>query len=188
VMPLYDYRRKAIADGLPDGPFRGVPFLLKDLGGCLARVRETRGSRFFADAPEAAADREHVLRLTPAGLVSFAPRHSSERGISLTCEPAVSGATKNPWDTTRISGGSRGGAAASVGARILPMAHASDGFGSTRAPASCCGIVGLKPTRSRNTMAPYAGEGLGGLCTGHPVTPSARDSAGLAARALLAVP
>src|SRR5437868_5353696 len=79
----------------------------------------------------------------------------------------------------RISGGSSGGAAAAVGARILPMAHASDGFGSIRAPASCCGIVGLKPTRSRNTMAPYAGEGLGGLSTEHAVTLSVRDSAAL---------
>jgi amidase len=179
VMPLYDYGRKAIADGLPDGPFRGVPFLLKDLGGWLAGVRVTRGSRFFADAPEAAADSEHVRRLKRAGLVIFDRTNSCELGLSLTCEPALFGPTKNPWDTTRISGGSSGGAAAAVGARIVPMAHASDGFGSIRAPASCCGIVGLKPTRSRNTMAPYAGEGLGGLSTEHAVTLSVRDSAAL---------
>src|SRR5215467_11545956 len=179
VMPLYDYGRKAIADGLPDGPFRGVPFLLKDLGGWLAGVRVTRGSRFFADAPEAAVDSEHVRRLKRAGLVIFGRTNSCELGLSLTCEPALYGPTKNPWDTTRISGGSSGGAAASVGARMLPMAHASDGFGSIRAPASCCGIVGLKPTRSRNTMAPYAGEGLGGLSTEHAVTLSVRDSAAL---------
>jgi amidase len=179
VMPLYDYGRKAIADGLPDGPLRGVPFLLKDLGGWLAGVRVTRGSRFFADAPEATADSEHVRRLKRAGLVIFGRTNSCELGLSLTCEPALYGATKNPWDTTRISGGSSGGAAAAVGARILPMAHASDGFGSIRAPASCCGIVGLKPTRSRNTMAPYAGEGLGGLSTEHAVTLSVRDSAAL---------
>jgi len=179
VMPLYDFGRKAIADGLPDGPFRGVPFLLKDLGGWLAGVRVTRGSRFFADAPKAAADSEHVRRLKRAGLVIFGRTNSCELGLSLTCEPALFGPTKNPWDTTRISGGSSGGAAAAVGARIVPMAHASDGFGSIRAPASCCGIVGLKPTRSRNTMAPYAGEGLGGLSTEHAVTLSVRDSAAL---------
>jgi Asp-tRNA(Asn)/Glu-tRNA(Gln) amidotransferase A subunit family amidase len=179
VMPLYDYGRKAIADGLPDGPFRGVPFLLKDLGGWLAGVRVTRGSGFFADAPAAAADSEHVRRLKRAGLVIFGRTNSCELGLSLTCEPALYGPTKNPWDTTRISGGSSGGAAAAVGARMLPMAHASDGFGSIRAPASCCGIVGLKPTRSRNTMAPYAGEGLGGLSTEHAVTLSVRDSAAL---------
>src|SRR5262245_3882882 len=179
LMPLYDYGRKAIADGLPDVPFRGVPFLLKDLGGWLAGVRVTRGSRFFADAPEATADSEHVRRLKRAGLVIFGRTNSCELGLSLTCEPALYGPTKNPWDTTRISGGSSGAAAAAVGARILPMAHASDGFGSIRAPASCCGIVGLKPTRSRNTMAPYAGEGLGGLSTEHAVTLSVRDSAAL---------
>ena len=161
VMPLYDYGRKAIEDGLPDGPFRGVPFLLKDLGGWLAGVKVTRGSRFFADAPAATADSEHVRRLKRAGLVIFGRTNSCELGLSLTCEPALFGPTKSPWDTTRISGGSSGGAAAAVGARMLPMAHASDGFGSIRAPASCCGIVGLKPTRSRNTMAPYAGEGPG---------------------------
>src|SRR5437764_13720369 len=169
-MPLYDYGRKALADGLPDGAFRGVPFLLKDLGGWLAGVRVTRGSGFFADAPAAAADSEHVRRLKRAGLVIFGRTNSCELGLSLTCEPALYGPTKNPWDTTRISGGSSGGAAAAVGARMLPMAHASDGFGSIRAPASCCGIVGLKPARSRNTLAPYAGEGLGGISTEHAVT------------------
>jgi Asp-tRNA(Asn)/Glu-tRNA(Gln) amidotransferase A subunit family amidase len=118
VMPLYDYGRKAIADGLPDGPFRGVPFLLKDLGGWLAGVRVTRGSGFFADAPAAAADSEHVRRLKRAGLVIFGRTNSCELGLSLTCEPALYGPTKNPWDTTRISGGSSGGAAAAHGARI----------------------------------------------------------------------
>jgi Asp-tRNA(Asn)/Glu-tRNA(Gln) amidotransferase A subunit family amidase len=179
VMPLYDYARKAIADGLPDGPFRGVPYLLKDLGGWLAGVRVTRGSRFFADAPPAAEDSEHVRRLKRAGLVIFGRTNSCELGLSLTCEPQLYGPTRSPWDTARISGGSSGGAAAAVGARMLPMAHASDGFGSIRAPASCCGVVGLKPTRSRNTMSPYAGEGLGGLSTEHAVTLSVRDTAAL---------
>src|SRR4029077_19534650 len=86
---------------------------------------------------------------------------------------------ENPWTPPRIPSGSSGGAAAAVGARILPMAHASDGFGSIRAPASARGCAGLKPTRSRNTMAPYAGEGLGGLSTEHAVTLSVRDSAAL---------
>src|SRR5499426_2626444 len=179
VLPLYDYARQAIADGLPDGPFRGVPYLLKDLSASLAGVRTMRGSRFFADTPPAAADSEHVARLKRAGLVVFGRTSTCELGLSLTCEPQLYGATKNPWDTTRTSGGSSGGAAAATGARIVPIAHASDGFGSIRAPAACCGLVGLKPTRARNTMAPFSGEGLGGLSTEHAVTLSVRDSAAL---------
>jgi amidase len=179
VMPLYDLARAAIADGLPDGPFRGVPYLMKDLTASIAGVRMTRGSRFFADAPPPIADSEHVRRLRRAGLVIFGRTNTCELGLSLTCEPQLYGATRNPWDPTRISGGSSGGAAAAVGARMLPMAHATDGFGSIRAPAACCGVVGLKPTRARNTMAPFLGEGLGGLSCEHAVTLTVRDSAAL---------
>jgi amidase len=179
VMKLYAYGRKAIADGLPQGPLRGVPFLMKDLTSPVEGVRMTRGSKFFADAPPAAADSEHVKRLKRAGLVIFGRTNTCELGLSLTCEPQLYGPTRNPWDVTRISGGSSGGAAAAVAARILPLAHASDGFGSIRAPAACCGLVGLKPTRSRNTFAPYAGEGLGGVATEHAVSLTLRDSAAL---------
>jgi Asp-tRNA(Asn)/Glu-tRNA(Gln) amidotransferase A subunit family amidase len=179
VMPLEDYARKAIASGIPDGPFRGVPYLMKDLTASLAGVPMTRGSTFFADSPPAAADSEHVLRLKRAGLVIFGRTNTCELGLSLTCEPRHYGPTKNPWDPTRISGGSSGGAAAATAARIVPMAHATDGFGSIRAPAACCGLVGLKPTRARNTMAPFAGEGLGGLAAEHAVTLSVRDCAAL---------
>jgi amidase len=179
TMKLYDYGRQAIADGLPDGPFTGVPFLLKDLTAQVAGIKMTRGSKFFADTPPPTVDSEHVKRLKAAGLVFFGRTNTCELGLSLTCEPQLHGPTKSPWDTTRISGGSSGGAAAAVGARMLPMAHASDGFGSIRAPAACCGAVGLKPTRGRNTMAPYTGEGLGGLSTEHAVTLSVRDTAAL---------
>jgi amidase len=179
IMKLYDHGRRAIAEGLPDGPFRGVPFLVKDLTASLAGVRMTRGCRFFADAPPPATDSEHVRRLKQAGLVIFGRTNTCEVGLSLTCEPQLYGPTRNPWDPSRISGGSSGGAAAAVGARMLPMAHATDGFGSIRAPAACCGLVGLKPTRGRNTMAPYAGEGLGGLAAEHAVTLSVRDCAAL---------
>jgi Asp-tRNA(Asn)/Glu-tRNA(Gln) amidotransferase A subunit family amidase len=179
TMPLYDYARQAIAQGLPEGPFTGVPFLIKDLTASIAGVPMTRGSRFFADTPPPAADSEHVARLKRAGLVIFGRTNTCELGLSLTCEPQLHGATKNPWDPSRISGGSSGGAAAAVGARMLPMAHASDGFGSIRAPAACCGVVGLKPTRGRNTMAPYTGEGLGGCSTEHAVTLTVRDCAAL---------
>ena len=179
TMPLYDYARAAIAAGLPDGPFTGVPFLMKDLTAAIAGVPMTRSSRFFADAPPPTADSEHVARLKRAGLVIFGRTNTCELGLSLTCEPRLHGPTRNPWDPTRISGGSSGGAAAAVGARMLPMAHATDGFGSIRAPAACCGVVGLKPTRGRNTMAPVLGEGLGGCSVEHAVTLSVRDSAAL---------
>ncbi len=179
TMRLDDYGRRAIAAGVPDGPFTGVPFLMKDLTASIAGVPMTRSSRFFADAPAPAADSEHVARLERAGLVIFGRTNTCELGLSLTCEPRMHGPTRNPWDPTRISGGSSGGAAAAVGARMLPMAHATDGFGSIRAPAACCGLVGLKPTRGRNTMAPGLGEGLGGCSVEHAVTLSVRDSAAL---------
>jgi len=179
VAKLYDYGREAIAQGLPDGPFRGVPYLMKDLTAPIAGVRMTRGSTFFADTPPSPIDSEHVQRLKRAGLVIFGRTNTPELGLSLTCEPRLFGPTRNPWDVTRISGGSSGGAVAAVAARMVLMAHASDGFGSIRAPAACCGVVGLKPTRSRNTFAPVMGEGLGGLSTEHAVTLSVRDSAAL---------
>ena len=175
---LYDHGREAIVDGLPDGPLKGVPYLLKDLGAALAGCPTTRGCRFFEDVVPA-EDSELVKRLKRAGTVIFGRTNTCELGLSLTCEPQLHGATKNPWDQTRISGGSSGGAAAAVGARMLPAAHASDGFGSIRAPAACCGLVGLKPTRGRNTLAPYMGEGSAGLSTEHAVTLSVRDSAAI---------
>jgi Asp-tRNA(Asn)/Glu-tRNA(Gln) amidotransferase A subunit family amidase len=179
TMPLYDLARAAIAEGLPSGPFTGVPFLIKDLTSSIAGVRMTRSSRFFADTPPPAADSEHVARLKRAGLVIFGRTNTCELGLSLTCEPQLHGPTRNPWDLSRISGGSSGGAAAAVGARMLPLAHATDGFGSIRAPAACCGLVGLKPTRGRNTLAPYAGEVTGGCSVEHAVSLGVRDSAAL---------
>jgi amidase len=178
VMKLYDYGRQAIKAGLPDGPLTGVPFLIKDLSAALAGVPTTRACKFFADAVPA-EDSEQVKRLKRAGLVIFGKTNTCELGLSLTCEPRFHGPTRNPWERSRISGGSSGGAAAAVAARMLPAAHGSDGFGSIRAPAACCGLVGLKPTRGRNTMAPYLGEGLGGLSTEHALTLSVRDSAAL---------
>jgi Asp-tRNA(Asn)/Glu-tRNA(Gln) amidotransferase A subunit family amidase len=157
VIKLYDYARRAIADGLPDGPFRGVPFLMKDLTAPIAGIPMTRGSRFFADTPPAGADSEHVQRLKRTGLVIFGRTNTCELGLSLTCEPQLYGPTRNPWDLTRISGGSSGGAAAADGARMLPMAHASDGLGSIRAPAACRGLVGSSrraaAIRSRRILA-----------------------------------
>jgi len=130
IMSLYDHGRRAIADGLPDGRFRGVPFLLKDLGAPLAGAKMTRGSRFFADTPASTFDSETVARLKKAGLVIFGRTNSCEVGLSLTCEPQLYGPTRNPWDLTRISSGSSGGAAAAVGA-------APAGSGSPRRSSSC---------------------------------------------------
>ncbi|MDP6563434.1 MAG: amidase [Alphaproteobacteria bacterium] len=179
VQKLYDHARQAIAAGLPDGPFKGVPYLLKDLGSSLAGVRTTRGSRFFADLPAPDVDSVHVGRLKRAGLVIHGRSNTCELGLSLTCEPQLHGPSHNPWDLTRTPSGSSGGAAAAVGARMLPIAHASDGFGSIRAPAASCGLVGLRPTRARNTMAPYFGEGMGGLSIEHAVSLTVRDNAAL---------
>jgi Asp-tRNA(Asn)/Glu-tRNA(Gln) amidotransferase A subunit family amidase len=178
VMRLYDYGRRAIAAGLPEGPFTGVPYLLKDLNGSLGGVRTTRGSRFFADVvpPE---DGELVKRLKRAGVVIFGKTNTCEMGLSVTCEPQLYGPTRNPWDLERTPGGSSGGSAAAVAARMVPMAHAADGFGSIRVPAACCGLVGLKPTRARNSLAPYLGEAVAGLVSEHAVTLTVRDCAAL---------
>lgn len=179
VQKLYEHGREQIAVGLPDGPFKGVPFLLKDLGSALAGAKTTRGSRFFADSPAMVDDSLHVTRLKQAGMVIFGKTNTCEIGLSLTCEPRLNGPSCNPWDLSRTPSGSSGGAAAAVGARMLPIAHASDGFGSIRAPAAACGLVGLRPTRGRNTLWPYAGEGMMGYAVEHAVSLSVRDSAAL---------
>ena len=179
VHKLYDHGRGQIADGLPDGPFKGVPFLLKDLGSALAGTRTTRGSHFFADLPPLQTDSLHVTRLKGAGLVIFGKSNTCELGLSLTCEPRLHGPSHNPWDLSRTPSGSSGGAAAAVASRMLPIAHASDGFGSIRAPAAACGLVGLRPTRGRNSLWPYAGEGMMGYSIEHAVSLSVRDSAAL---------
>ena len=179
VMELYDLAAQAIEAGLPDGPFTGVPFLLKDLGAALAGARTAGGSRFFADLPPASEDSLHVSRLKRAGMVIYGKSSSCELGLSLTCEPQLYGPSRNPWDLERTPAGSSGGAAAAVAARMLPIAHASDGFGSIRAPAASCGLVGLRPTRARNTLGPSTGEVLGGLAIEHAVSLTVRDNAAL---------
>lgn len=178
VDKLYDHGRNTVAAGLPDGPFTGVPYLLKDIGGVLGGYVQTRGSRFFDDLvpPE---DSVIVKRGKRAGLVIFGKTNTPELGLSLTCEPQLFGPSRNPWDLGRTPGGSSGGSSAAVAAYIVPMASGGDGFGSIRAPASCCGLVGLKPTRARNTQDPYSGEGNAGQTTEHALTRSVRDSAAL---------
>ncbi|HEX7969712.1 MAG TPA: amidase [Stellaceae bacterium] len=178
IYKMYDEAKAAISAGLPAGPFAGVPYLLKDLGTFYAGTPTTGGSRFFRDFV-ADHDSEIVARMKRAGLVIFGKTNTSEFGLSTSVEPLLYGATRNPWNLGYSAGGSSGGAAAAVAAGMLPMAHATDGGGSIRIPASCCGLFGLKPTRARTPMGPDVGEGWNGASIAHTVTRSVRDSAAL---------
>ena len=178
VTKLYDHARFAIAAGLPDGPFTGVPYLLKDLGAHVSGAVTSFGSTLFKDFV-VDHDSEITARLRRAGLVIFGKTNTPEMGLAASTEPRLFGPTRNPWKPSHSSGGSSGGSAAAVAAGMVPMAHATDGGGSIRIPASCCGLFGLKPTRARNPMGPDAGEGWGGASVGHAVTRTVRDSAAL---------
>ena len=173
-----DRARQEIERGLPEGPFRGVPFLLKDLHIALAGEPMTNGSRLYRDHVPT-IDSTLTERYRAAGLVIFGRTASPEFGLTTTTESLLYGPTYNPWDLDRTAGGSSGGAAAAVASGILPLAHASDGGGSIRIPASCCGLFGLKPTRGRVPPGPEVGEGWAGLSTNHAVSWSVRDSAAL---------
>src|SRR6185295_17474742 len=176
ITRLYDEARAAIAAGLPSGPFTGVPYLLKDLGALYTGAPTSYGSAIF-DGNIADHDSEITARMKRAGLVIFGKTNTPEMGLSPSTEPKRFGATKNPWNLAYSAGGSSGGSAAAVASGIVPMAHATDGGGSIRIPASCCGLFGMKPTRARNPLGPDAGEGWGGASVGHAVTWSVRDSA-----------
>jgi len=176
VVKMYDEAKAAVASGLPEGPFRGVPFLLKDLYTYCEGVRVTNGSRFFQDYVSD-HDTELVARYKRSGLVIFGRTASPEFGLTSTTESLLHGNTLNPWNNEHTAGGSSGGSASAVASGILPAAHASDGGGSIRIPASCCGLFGLKPTRARVPMGPDVGEGWSGLSIMHAVTRSVRDSA-----------
>lgn len=175
---MYDQARQAIKAGLPDGPFRGVPFLLKDLSFAMNGVVSEYGSTLFKGRVSG-ADSTAVARYRKAGLVLFARTRVPELGILGTTESTFGGITRNPHKLARTAGGSSGGSAAAVAAGIAPMASASDGGGSIRIPASCCGLFGLKPTRARIPLGPGKFEAWGGLATLHAVTRSVRDSAAL---------
>jgi len=177
VIPMLDEARR-VAEAPPAGPFQGVPFLLKDLYALYPGVRTTNGSRLFADfVPD--HENEMVARYRRAGLVVFGKSASPEFGITTSTESVLFGKTRNPWNLEHTAGGSSGGAAAAVADGIVPAAHASDGGGSIRIPASCCGLFGLKPSRGLMPFGPDAGEGWSGMSTAHAVTRSVRDSAAL---------
>ncbi len=171
----YDLARDYLKQrGRPDGPFAGVPFLLKDLGVQLAGTATTAGSRFLSGL---AADRDSnlVQRHKQAGLVIFGKTNTPEFGMALTTEADLTGPCRNPWNLEHSTAGSSGGSAAAVAAGIVPMAHATDGGGSIRVPAAACGVFGFKPTRALTG----GGDSPAGFSVAHVITRSVRDSAAM---------
>jgi amidase len=178
IFKMYDAAQKTAKGSLPDGPFKGVPFLMKDILMAYAGVPLTNGSRFFKDlVPD--HDSELVKRFKAAGVIVVGKTNLPEFGLVPITEPELFGPTNNPWDLGRTSGGSSGGSAVAVSARMVALAHGSDGGGSIRIPASCCGVFGLKPTRGRNPIGPDLGEAWRGLVCDHVLTRSVRDSAAM---------
>jgi amidase len=178
IYKMYELARQVASGDLPDGPFKGVPFLMKDLLLAYAGVPLRNGSRFFKDfVPD--HDSELAKRFKAAGLIVVGKTNTPEFGLVPITEPELFGPTNNPWDLSRTPGGSSGGSAAAVAARMVPLAYGSDGGGSIRMPASCCGVFGLKPTRGRNPIGPDFGEAWRGLFCDHVLTRSVRDSAAM---------
>lgn len=175
---LYDYGRARVERGELRGPFAGVPWVIKDLNTHIAQQPTGQGSRYF-NGFVATVTSELVRRYERAGLVIFAKTTTPEFGLTPTTESLATGATRNPWNPEYTSGGSSGGSATAVAAGVVPAAHATDGGGSIRIPASCCGLFGLKPSRGRVPMGPLRTEGWGGMSTHHAVTRTVRDSAAL---------
>ncbi|MBC7570829.1 MAG: amidase, partial [Spirosoma sp.] len=178
VTPLYEKGREMAANLPTDGPFRGVPFLLKDLELEWAGTPMKFGCRGYANYVST-TDSEVIKRLKAAGLVFFGKTNTPEFGLTPYTESKLYGLARNPHKPTHSPGGSSGGSAVAVAAGIVPAATASDGGGSIRIPASCCGLFGLKPSRGRVTLGPAYGELWNGAVIGHAVTRSVRDSAGL---------
>jgi amidase len=179
VVHLMEHRaREAIEAGLPEGPFRGVPFLIKDLMTAYAGEPMRCGSRLFREFVPP-ADEELTRRYKASGLVIFGKTNTPELGVTNVTEPELFGPTRNPWDLDRTPSGSSGGSAAAVAARIVPAANANDGGGSIRTPASNCALVGLKPSRGRNPTGPQAPDVWWGFIGEHVVTRTVRDCAAL---------
>jgi amidase len=171
-------RQLASSSELPEGPFRGVPYLLKDLYAAEAGKPLSNGSKAYKAADYVSSeDTTLVSRYKAAGLISIGRSNSPEFGSVPVTEPEAWGPTRNPWDLSRTPGGSSGGSAAAVAAGIVPIAHASDGGGSIRIPAACCGLVGLKVSQGRISMGPTRDES--NLGVEHCVSRSVRDSARL---------
>jgi len=178
VTPMFDLARDNIRSPLPPGLFNGVPFLLKDLNIAVAGVPLTNGSRAYKDyIPD--HDSEIVKRFRQAGLFFLGKTNTPEFGLTAYTEPDLFGPTRNPWNTEHTPGGSSGGSAAAVASGMVPLASASDGGGSIRIPASCCGLFGMKVTRGRNPTGSWHGPLWQGAVVEHVITRSVRDSAAI---------
>jgi amidase len=176
VLKDFDRARECARQVPRSLPLAGVPFLIKDVDVHVAEWPTTYSSRFFADA-KPRPDSEIVARWRRGGTVFLGKTNTPEFAGDFATEPALRGATLNPWDREVIVGGSSGGAAAAVASGMVPVAHGSDVGGSIRVPAACCGLFGLKPSRGLNPLGPYHGEMGGGLNCEHVLTRSVRDSA-----------
>jgi amidase len=155
IHPLFEQARERARGDLPDGPFRGVPMVFKDLLAAVEGEPIHEGMQFCRDA-HYLSDHTDVLaqRYLDAGFIHIGRTNTPELGLVPTTEPLAHGPTRNPWDTSRTPGGSSGGSAAAVASGMVAVGHANDGGGSIRIPASCCGIVGLKPSRGRVSTMP----------------------------------
>lgn len=178
VHKAYDEARATANGALPDGPFKGVPFLIKDLGVRVKGWPRTSASR-FAQVDADSEDSELITRYRAAGVVMAGKTNTPEFGIPGVTTSALLGPCRNPWNTDHISGGSSGGAASAVAAGMVPLAHASDGLGSIRIPAACCGLVGMKTTRDRNPNGQHDIDRAIGFSVDHVVSRTVRDSAAM---------
>ncbi len=176
----FSFERARDEAGSRSGPFRGVPFAMKDIGGPDAGQPNHCGMRALRDAGFRESEDGYLTRrFKNAGLEILGRTNTPELALLPTTECEAYGPTRSPWDPARSAGGSSGGAASAVAAGLVPAAHASDGGGSIRGPASMCGLVGLKPTRGRNSFGPSVGERWSGLSAEFVVTRTVRDSAAL---------
>lgn len=176
----FDEARAEAAGALPDGPFRGVPFALKDLSCTLMGEPSYDGVPVLAREDYRAPLTSHLAeRFRAAGVLIMGRTSTPELGIMPTTEPLAFGPTHNPWQHGHTPGGSSGGSAAAVAAGMVPFAHASDGGGSIRIPAACCGLVGLKTSRGRTSVGPASDDLARPLSVQFAVTRSVRDAAAL---------
>lgn len=179
ITPLYERAQEAAAEAPIDAPFAGVPFLLKDIVAEHEGTPLSEGSALLAGHYTSPSDSELVRRYREAGLIILGKTNTPEFALMPTTEPRQFGPCRNPWNTSMTAGGSSGGSTAAVASGMVAAAHANDGGGSIRVPSSCCGLVGLKPTRNRNSLGPAYGDVANGLLCEHVVTRSVRDSAAI---------